>query len=202
MVLAIALLLWVIWAMTTKSRLGRLPPGPRPLPIVGNLFQLDRKPQLAFARLASKYGSIMTLWLGSMSTVVISSDEAAREMYKNHDAVLAGRKIYAAIKGDFGHEGSMITSQYGPHLRLLRRLCTTEFFTMSRLDAMAGVRERCIDGMLKYIEEKSASGTVAVDVRGFFFLLAFNMIGNLIFSKDLLDSKSERGAKFFHHAGK
>jgi hypothetical protein len=32
--------------------------------------------------------------------------------------------------------------------------------------------------------------------------MAFNLIGNLMFSKDLLDPKSEKGAKFFQHAGK
>ncbi|XP_065635069.1 iridoid oxidase-like [Quercus suber] len=32
--------------------------------------------------------------------------------------------------------------------------------------------------------------------------MGFNLIGNLMFSKDLLDPKSERGAKFFYHAGK
>ncbi|KAI4365637.1 hypothetical protein MLD38_021603 [Melastoma candidum] len=206
--LVVALLVWVIWAMTTKRRhrsmeeLVRLPPGPRPLPIVGNIFQLDLRPHAAFARLASKYGPIMSVWLGSMGTVVVSSDEAAREMFKSHDAVLAGRKIYEAMKGDFGHEGSIITSQYGPHWRMLRRLCTTEFFVTSRLDSMERVRGRCIDGMVRYIGEASGSGTTAIDVGRFFFLMAFNLIGNLMFSKDLLDPKSERGAKFFYHAGK
>lgn len=43
---------------------------------------------------------------------------------------------------------------------------------------------------------------VGIDVGKFFFLMDFNLIGNLIFSKDLLDVGSERGAKFFYHAGK
>ncbi|KAF9613734.1 hypothetical protein IFM89_010176 [Coptis chinensis] len=60
----------------------------------------------------------------------------AREMFKNHDIVLAGRKFYEAMTGKHGNEGSLITSQYGPHWRMLRRLCTTEFFVKSRLDSM------------------------------------------------------------------
>jgi hypothetical protein len=73
-----------------------------------------------------------------MSTVVISSKEVARDMFKNHDVVLAGRKIYEAMKGDYGNEGSLITAQYGSHWRMLRRLSTTEFFLSSRLEAMRG----------------------------------------------------------------
>ncbi|KAB1221262.1 Cytochrome P450 76A2 [Morella rubra] len=71
-----------------------------------------------------------------------------------------------------------------------------------RLMQEQGVRARCIDDMVNFIEEASASGTEAIDVGRFFFLMSFNLIGNLMFSKDLLDPKSERGAKFFHHAGK
>ncbi|KAI4365636.1 hypothetical protein MLD38_021602 [Melastoma candidum] len=205
--LVVALLVCVIWAMTTERRhhgmkeLVRLPPGPRPLPIVGNIFQLDLRPHAAFAKLVSKYSPIMSVWLSSMGTVVVSSDDAAREMFKSHNAVLAGRKIYEAMKGNLGHEGSIITSQYGPHWRMLRRLCTTEFSVTSRLDSMERVRGRCIDGMVWYIGEASGSGTTAIDVGTFFFLMAFNLIGNLMFSKDMLDPKSERGAKFFYHAG-
>jgi hypothetical protein len=57
--------------------------------------------------------------------------------------------------------------------------------------------------MVHFVEDAStACGTEGIDVGRFFFLMAFNLIGNLIFSKDLLDPKSERGAKFFFHAGK
>ncbi|KAB1221263.1 Cytochrome P450 76A2 [Morella rubra] len=182
---------------------GQLPPGPRPWPVVGNIFQLDPAvPHKSFAELACEHGPIMTLYLGSMSTVVISSSEVARVMFKNHDVVLAGRKIYEAMKGDYGNEGSLVAAQYGPHWRMLRRLCNTEFFATSRLEAMRGVRERCIDEMVNFIEEASASGTEAIAVGRFFFLMSFNLLGNLMFSKDLLDPKSERGAKFFNHAGK
>ncbi|EXC33897.1 Cytochrome P450 76A2 [Morus notabilis] len=201
-------LLWIAWAVVIERRhrrpeeLGRLPPGPRWWPVVGNIFQLDRTPHKSFVKLAQTHGPIMTLWLGSMSTVVISSHEVAREMFKNHDMVLAGRKIYEAMKGEQSNEGSLITAQYGPHWRMLRRLCTTEFFVTSRLDAMQGVRARCIDRMVNFIDDASAHGTSPVDVGRFFFLMSFNLIGNLMFSKDLLDPKSERGAKFFFHAGK
>ncbi|KAG5244828.1 cytochrome P450 [Salix suchowensis] len=206
--LVLAVLLWIAWAMVTERRYrrseqhGQLPPGPRPLPVAGNIFQLGWAPHESFTNLARVHGPIMTIWLGSMCNVVVSSSEAAREMFKNHDAVLAGRKIYEAMKGDFGNEGSIITAQYGPHWRMLRRLCTTEFFVTSRLDAMQGARARCVDGMLQYIEYGSANGTKAIDIGRYIFLMSFNLIGNLMFSKDLLDPKSEKGAEFFRHAGK
>ncbi|OMO82015.1 Cytochrome P450 [Corchorus capsularis] len=133
--------------------------------------------------------------------MVISSDEVAREMFKNHDVDLAGRKIYESMKGNYGLEGSIITSQYGPHWRMLRRLCTTEIFNSSRLDAMKDIRRKCIDRMVKSIEDVSAFGTNPIDIGRFFLLFNFNLIGNLMFSKDLLETDYEKGAKFFYHAG-
>ncbi|KAI4305127.1 hypothetical protein L6164_028513 [Bauhinia variegata] len=209
---AMLLLLWVGWTTVIKLKQNQhkvtkptqLPPGPRRWPVVGNIFQLGWSPHECFTLLARNHGPIMTLWLGSMCTVVISSREMAREKFKNHDLVLAGRKIYEAMKGDFGNEGSLITSQYGPHWRMLRRQCTTEFFVTSRLDAMHRVRARCIDRMVHFVKEAAATSesSNAIDVGRFFFLMAFNLIGNLVFSRDLLDPESKRGAMFFDHAQK
>lgn len=206
--LVLAVLVWMWLAMVMEHRrvkLGhQLPPGPRCWPVVGNIFQLGLSPpHESFTILSRKHGPIMTLWLGSMCTVVVSSCEAARDMFKNNDAALAGRKVYEAMKGNHNHgsEGSLITSQYDAHWRMLRRLSTTEFFVTSRLDAMRGVRAKCIDRMVHLIDEAAGeSSNCAVDVGKFFFLMAFNLIGNLIFSKDLLDPEMERGARFYYHA--
>ncbi|XP_057982404.1 cytochrome P450 76A1 [Malania oleifera] len=202
------LVLWITWDLVRErhhrplEELRRLPPGPRRWPVVGNIFQLGQPPHKSFAELARKHGPIMTLWLGSMCTVVISSSEMARDMFKNHDVVLAGRKIYEAMKGDHSNDGSLITAQYGPHWRMLRRLCTAEIFQPSRLDAMRAARDRCIDRMVRFVAEAGADGTAPVDVGRFFFLMSFNLVGNLMFSKDLCDPTSDRGAAFFYHAGK
>lgn len=208
----LAMLVWFMLVIITEhnshgSSKKLLPPGPTPWPLVGNIFQLGWSPHESFTKLAHKHGPIITLWLGSMCTVVVSSNEVAREMFKNNDVVLAGRKIYEAMKGNHGHEGSLITSQYGAHWRMLKRLCTTEFFVTSRLEFTQGVRVKCVNQMVRLIEEEAASGengTRGVEVGRFFFLMAFNLIGNLVFSEDLLldKCKMERGKGFYEHAVK
>ncbi|KAK4481145.1 hypothetical protein RD792_012023 [Penstemon davidsonii] len=210
-IVLLALLFLAAWALATDrihrrlQKLRRLPPGPSPWPVVGNLFQVGWTtcgPHRLFAKLAEHHGPIMTLHLGCMTTVVISSSEVARVMFKNHDIVLAGRKMYESMKGDMDNEGSIITSQYGPHWRMMRRMCTTEFFATGRLDAMRGVRAKCIGQMVQFIRDDASGSGGIIDVGRFFFVMAFNLFGNLMFSKDLLDPKSERGAEFFYHAGK
>lgn len=201
-----ASILWGFWVWRRRgsAEAEQLPPGPPRWPVVGNLPQLSFSAHESFTKLATKYGPIMTLHLGSMSTVVVSSSTAAREMFKNHDAPLAGRMIYEAMKGNHGTEGSLITSQYGPHWRMLRRLATTEFFVTRRLDAMRHIRRRCVDAMIRHVEVEAGIGACGdeppIELGKLFFIMSFNLIGNLIFSKDLVEPNSKRGKGFYYHA--
>ncbi|KAL1552542.1 ferruginol synthase-like [Salvia divinorum] len=61
-----------------RSRRGpRLPPGPRPLPVVGNFHQLGKKPYETLSQLAKTHGPLMSIRLGSLYTVIVSSPEMA-----------------------------------------------------------------------------------------------------------------------------
>ena len=63
----------------SESNARTLPPGPPPLPIFGNLINLGNKPHIPLAELAKTYGPLMTLQLGQVPTVIISSAAVAKE---------------------------------------------------------------------------------------------------------------------------
>ncbi|KAJ0971032.1 hypothetical protein J5N97_018991 [Dioscorea zingiberensis] len=186
----------------SKEKPSPLPPGPRPLPLIGNFLDIGTLPHQSCAQLARKYGPIMTIHLGAVTTVVISSAAAAQEMFKQHDAALAGRYVYEAINLKTGNEGSVITAQPGPRWRALRRLQNTMFFTPSRLEAMRAVRAGCVDALMRRITEASAGGTRPVNVGRLMFLTTFDHIGRIALSRDvLLDSDWEQaGGAFLYHA--
>jgi hypothetical protein len=54
-----------------------LPPGPRPLPLIGSLHLLGDQPHRSLARLAKFHGPLMSLRLGVVTTVAISSPDVA-----------------------------------------------------------------------------------------------------------------------------
>lgn len=72
----------VIEKAATSQTIAQRPPGPKPYPIVGNLPCLDgyAVPYQAFDDLAKKFGSIISLRLGSVPTVVVNGIDNIKEV--------------------------------------------------------------------------------------------------------------------------
>ncbi|XP_055834323.1 flavonoid 3'-monooxygenase-like isoform X2 [Solanum dulcamara] len=79
----------------------KLPPGPRPWPIIGNLNLLGSHPHESLHHLSQKYGDLMLLKFGSKPVLIASSPEMAKEILKTHDAIFASRPLLAAGKPIF-----------------------------------------------------------------------------------------------------
>jgi hypothetical protein len=82
----------------TKANHKRLPPGPKPFSIIGNLLELGDQPHRSLTKLAKAHGPIMTLKLGGLTTIVISSVDMAKEILQKHDQVLSNRTIPDALR--------------------------------------------------------------------------------------------------------
>ncbi|RZB92687.1 Cytochrome P450 CYP736A12 [Glycine soja] len=78
------------------------PPGPPQLAIIRNLHVLGGSgtlPHCSLQSLSKRYGPIMSLQLGNVPTVVVSSPEAAELFLKTHDTVFANRpKFETALR--------------------------------------------------------------------------------------------------------
>ncbi len=129
------LLMWLQLVMSSKTKALKLPPGPRPWPILGNIPHLMGylRPHRRLMELSKKYGPIMFLRLGSVPTVVTNSPEIVREILKHQDHIFCSRPSSAARDiMAYGGAGFAL-SDYGPHWRYLRRVCIRELLSPSRI---------------------------------------------------------------------
>lgn len=129
----------------------KLPPGPRPLPFFGNLY--DLKPVLVrcFADWAEVYGPIFSVYFGSHLSIIVTSPELAREVLKDNDQPLANRNRTRQINKFSKNGMDLIWSDYGPHYVKVRKLCTLELFSNKRIEALRPIREDEVTSMVESI---------------------------------------------------
>ncbi|CAL4932948.1 unnamed protein product [Urochloa decumbens] len=198
------LLPWLLWLVLSlvalylldlfaHARRG-LPPGPRPLPLIGSLHLLGNQPQRSLAGLAKTHGQLMSLRLGSVTTVVVSSPDAAREVLQRHDASFASRSVPDAV-GDHVRN-SVPWLPHSPRWRALRKIMAAELFAPHRLDALQGLRREKVQELADHVGRLAREGT-AVDVGRVAFTTGLNLLSRTIFSRDLTSLDDHSGSKEF-----
>ncbi|KAL2321770.1 hypothetical protein Fmac_026149 [Flemingia macrophylla] len=132
----------------------QLPPGPRKLPLIGNLHQLGKLPHRTLGRLARHHGPLMFLQLGSTPTLVVSSAEMAKEIFKNHDSVFSSRpRLHAANR--LGYGSGVSFAPYGEYWREMRKIMMLELLSAERVQTFEGVRFDEVKRLLRSVAMSS-----------------------------------------------
>ena len=189
--------LWLLWATLAVSLLyylsslrrgadaSRLPPGPRPLPLVGNLLDLRGHLHHTLARLARTHGPVMHLRLGFTTAVVVSSRDAAREAFTKHDRRLAARAVPDAARALGFSERSMIwLPSSDPRWKALRGIVAAHVFSPRCLAAVRAVRERKVRDLVGYLRGRAGR---EVDVGEAVYGGVLNLMSSAFFSIDVVD---------------
>ncbi|KAI0714199.1 CyP450 monooxygenase [Cerioporus squamosus] len=117
-----AVLAWLVKTYVLQARrAARLPPGPRHIPIVGNVLDM---PQTHFGRefaeLSKKYGDVIHLDLLGQSMVVLGSLQAASDLMEKRSTNYSDRP--SSVMVDLcGFEWLTVLKQYGVEWRHHRR---------------------------------------------------------------------------------
>ncbi|XP_057451217.1 geraniol 8-hydroxylase-like [Lotus japonicus] len=170
----------------------KLPPGPYPLPIIGNILSLGQKPHKSLAKLAKVHGPIMSLKLGQVTTIVISSPDMAKEVLLTHDNSLSNRVIPQALEVHDLHKHSITFQPISPLWRNLRKICKDQLFSNKSLDTSQDLRREKMRELVDEIHCCGLAGEV-VDLGKITFKTAINMLSNTVFSVDLVHSQGSAG---------
>ncbi|KAI0352616.1 CyP450 monooxygenase [Trametes cingulata] len=112
---------WSILAWRARTKGVPLPPGPRPLPIVGNLLELPRtKEWIGLRDMCATYGDMVYLRVPGQSLLVIGSADMAVEYLEKRSANSSDRlpSVLVELSGQGLNMGFM---PYGPWWRRHRR---------------------------------------------------------------------------------
>lgn len=173
----------------------RLPPGPPTIPIFGNLFSLGKNPHISLTQLAKTYGPLMTLQLGQVPTVIISSSVMAREALQKQDLYLSNRLVIDAVRALDHHKSSLSFLPVSPEWRKLRKICNSRVFSASKLEMSQNQRKEKMRDLLAYIQKRSEDG-LSVDIGQVAFTTTLNMLSSTFFSLDLGDPCTKYASEF------
>lgn len=126
------LLVYLLIGSGSNSQLN-YPPGPRPLPIIGNLHQLDLKRLYkSLVELSEKYGTVYTVRLGPEKVVVLAGYQTVKNALINHADEFLGRPDVPIM--NILKEGSGVVWSNGEAWKQMRRfmLSTLRDFGMGK----------------------------------------------------------------------
>ncbi|KAJ9550002.1 hypothetical protein OSB04_022545 [Centaurea solstitialis] len=182
-------LLFLLHAIDLYRR-RTLPPGPTGLPVIGNLLDLGPKPHETLAKLSQKHGPLMTIRLGTITTVVASTPEAAREILQRNDEACSGRVVPDAVTALKHRDLAVIWISTNKEWRYIRKAISGYLTHQQKLDTLSDLREKVVEGMLEYLRECSRKNE-AVDIGRLTFAVALNQMSNTMLSRNVTTYDSD-----------
>nr|GEZ42105.1 7-ethoxycoumarin O-deethylase-like [Tanacetum cinerariifolium] len=182
-------LLRTIFSIFGIGEPNNLPPGPTPLPVIGNLHLLNDQPHQSLAKLAKTHGPIMYLQLGRISS------DVAKEVLQKQDLAFSTRHHPDALHAHNHAINSVVWMPVSTQWRTLRKILNSNMFSSSSLDSKQHLRNQKVHELVVYCEKASKSNNF-VDIGRAAFRTSLNLISNTIFSKDLVDPYDDSGKEF------
>nr|UVC58033.1 CYP706V2 protein [Isodon rubescens] len=183
-------IIWILQKMfNPRATKDVLPPGPRGLPIVGNLPFLRRDLHRQLAELAAEYGPIYKLRLGSKIITVVSSADLTKEVVRDHDAVMANRQITAFSRIITYGLKDIAWSPYGQEWRDRRKIFVREMQSNTNLNASYNLRK---DEVRKAIRDIHAQIGTPVHIFELVQKIDINLLINLIWGSRIQGQRRDK----------
>ncbi|XP_054775983.1 geraniol 8-hydroxylase-like isoform X2 [Prosopis cineraria] len=134
----------------------------------------------------------MSLQLGQVTAIVITSADMAKSVLLTHDQFFSNRTVPDAMTALNHHEYSLPFLPVSPRWRALRKICNNQLFGNKVLDASQDLRRHKVQQLLQEVHESSEVAE-AVDIGRAAFKTTINLLSNTFFSVDLVHSVGTAG---------
>ncbi|KAK9670023.1 hypothetical protein RND81_13G171200 [Saponaria officinalis] len=186
----IAILLNAVLTFFPSKSHSKLPPGPRPLPIIGPILWLlkpSTEKEHLLRHLGSIFGPITTLYSGSTPQIFISDHSLAYQALVQNGAVFADRPKAPPIGAVLRSKEFEINSAgYGPVWRLLRRNLTSNILHPVKSKDFSRDRKRVLEMLFARLGKRDGNVKVIDHFRfATFSLLAFMCFGDELDESDI-----------------
>ncbi|XP_076986585.1 cytochrome P450 2F2-like [Tamandua tetradactyla] len=178
LLLLVLALVWWNWSAPSLQMQGTLPPGPTPLPLLGNLLQLEsRRLDRALMELSGRWGPVFTVWLGQRPAVVLCGYAALRDALVLQAEAFSGRGAMAVFERFT--RGNGIVFSNGPRWQTLRN------FALGALKefglGMRTIEERVLEEATCLLNEFQATIGTPFDPRRLLDNAVSNVICSVVF---------------------
>uniref|UniRef100_A0A8C5QT84 Cytochrome P450 n=1 Tax=Leptobrachium leishanense TaxID=445787 RepID=A0A8C5QT84_9ANUR len=167
---------------------SKLPPGPTPLPFIGNLLQIDTNNIVkSLNKLQDKYGPVFTLYFGPNPGVVLCGYKAIKEALIDQADEFGDRGDYPVFTRYFNNHDLGLSN--GEHWKTLRRfaLTTLRNFGMGK----RSIEERLQEETSFLIDELNKTKGSPADLTMFFASTVANVIASIVYGSRF-DYKDDR----------
>ncbi|KAK7260171.1 hypothetical protein RIF29_25991 [Crotalaria pallida] len=191
--LALPLLLLLFFHKQRSSKKPPSPLGPRGLPIIGNLHQLNNTSTLHLQlwQLSKIYGPLFSLRLGLRPAVVVSSPKLAKEVLKNYGLVFSGRPPLLGQQKLSYNGLDIVFSPYNDYWREIRKICVIHIFSLKRVSSFSSIRQYEVKQLIKKISSHASSSAVT-NLSELMISLSSTMICRIAFGRRYEDEGTEK----------
>nr|WMY26074.1 AzoC [Aspergillus insulicola] len=107
----------------TDKKTLPLPPGPKPLPVLGNLFQIPKERYWErYQELHRKYGPIFSLNMGTKVVIVLGNHQVANDLLEKRSRIYSSRPAFTFARECLTKNLMVGILPYGPKWRESRRV--------------------------------------------------------------------------------
>ncbi|CAN6466347.1 unnamed protein product [Victoria cruziana] len=142
-----------------KKMKSPLPPGPRGLPIIGNLHQLGLtfvQLEFIFHRFISRYGPIFSVRFGPRIAVFVADHSLAHQALIQDGVTFADRPHSTEPDRILNsNQHNIHTGRYGPLWRVLRRNLVTEILSVARTKSFTEGRQQALARLISSFRDEA-----------------------------------------------